>query len=273
MTEINQTIDINELSAMRVDDLPLLTFKDRQNKLKQNIKYKYLPFKLYHRIRCYKYAKYRNPELKLIKSLVNKDRDSIDIGANLGLFTYFMSRASKHVFAFEPNPYPLGNLKSLVDKNVTILPIALGNSDGPIKIKIPHHENGWSSNGASLSPRSEEPGELIEIQCRKLDSLNINNIGLIKIDVEGFEIEVLKGAKETILRNKPTMIIENESVHTKDTNELFLIMHELGYNKYFCNSKGELKKIDDFSVEEHQLDAKNKDINYIQNYIFITKDT
>ncbi|MDC1366187.1 FkbM family methyltransferase [Pelagibacterales bacterium] len=273
MTEINQTIDINELSAMKVDDLPLLTFKDRQNKLKQNIKYKYLPFKLYHRIRCYKYAKYRNPELKLIKSLVNKDRDSIDIGANLGLFTYFMSRASKHVFAFEPNPYPLANLKSLVDKNVTILPIALGNSDGPIKIKIPHHENGWSSNGASLSPRSEVPGELIEIQCRKLDSLNINNIGLIKIDVEGFEIEVLKGAKETILRNKPTMIIENESVHTKDTNELFLIMHELGYNKYFCNSKGELKKIEDFSVEEHQLDAKNKDINYIQNYIFISKDT
>ena len=50
-------------------------------------------------------------------------------------------------------------------------------------------------------------------------------------------------------------------------------MHELGYNKYFCNSKSELKKIDDFSVEEHQLDAENKDINYIQNYIFISKDT
>ena len=50
-------------------------------------------------------------------------------------------------------------------------------------------------------------------------------------------------------------------------------MHELGYNKYFCNPKGELQKIDDFSVEEHQLDAKNKDLNYIQNYIFITKDT
>ena len=37
MTEINQTIDINELSAMRVDDLPLLTFKDKQNKLKQKM--------------------------------------------------------------------------------------------------------------------------------------------------------------------------------------------------------------------------------------------
>ena len=272
MTEINQTIDINELSAMRVDDLPLLTFKDRKNKLKQNIKYKYLPFKLYHRIRCYKYANYRNPELNLIKSLVNKDKNSIDIGANLGLFTYFMSRASKHVFAFEPNPYPLRNLKHLVDKNVTILPIALGSNDGPIAIKIPYHENGWSSNGASLSPKIEDPGKVIDIQCRKLDSLNIDNVGLIKIDVEGFEIEVLKGAKNTILRNKPTMIIENESVHTKNTNELFLIMNELGYDKYFCNSKGKLKKIEEFSVEKNQLDANNKDINYIQNFIFIAKN-
>jgi FkbM family methyltransferase len=183
-----------------------------------------------------------------------------------------MSRASKHVFAFEPNPYPLGNLKYLVDKNVTILPIALGNNDGPIAIKIPHHENGWSSNGASLSPKTEEPGKVIDIQCRKLDSLNIDNIGLIKIDVEGFEIEVLKGAKNTILRNKPTMIIENESVHTEDTNELFLIMNELGFDKYFCNSKGKLKKIEEFSVEKNQLDATNKDINYIQNFIFIAKN-
>jgi hypothetical protein len=39
--------------------------------------------------------------------------------------------------------------------------------------------------------------------------------------LKGFEIEVLKGAKDTILRNKPVMIIENESVHTKDTNEYF----------------------------------------------------
>ena len=272
MAEINQTIDINELSAIKVNDLPLLTYKDRQNKFKQNIKYKYLPFKLYHRIRCYKYANYRNPELNLIKSLVNKNKNSIDIGANLGLFTYFMSRASKHVFAFEPNPYPLGNLKHLVDKNVTILPIALGNNDGPIAIKIPHHENGWSSNGASLSPKTEEPGKVIDIQCRKLDSLNIDNIGLIKIDVEGFEVEVLKGAKDTILRNKPTMIIENESVHTEDTNELFLIMNELGFDKYFCNSKGKLKKIEEFSFEKNQSDAKNKDINYIQNFIFIAKN-
>ena len=111
MTEINQTFDIKKLSLIKFDKLPAITFRDRLNRLKQNIKFKYLPFRLYHRIRCYKYAKYRSPELNLISNLVKKNQNSIDIGANLGLFTFFMSRASKHVFAFEPNPYPLENLK------------------------------------------------------------------------------------------------------------------------------------------------------------------
>ena len=271
MTTINQTNNIEDLSKIVLEELPSLTFKDSLNRLKQNIKYKYLPFRLYHRIRCYKYAKYRNPELKLIANIVNKDQISIDIGANLGLFTHFMSKSSKHVFAFEPNPYPLKNLKHLVEKNVTVLPIALGNTNGPTEIRIPHHENGWSSNGASLAPKTEEPGKLINIQCRKLDNLNIENVGLIKIDVEGFEIEVLKGARETLLKNKPAMIIENEAFHTNDTNQLFLIMAELGYEKFICNSKGELEKINNFSVDENQKDAMNKDIHYIQNYIFISK--
>ena len=272
MTEINQTNNIEDLSKIVLEELPSLTFKDRLNRLKQNFKYRYLPFRLYHRIRCYKYAKYRNPELKLIANLVNKDQISVDIGANLGLFTHFMSKASKHVFAFEPNPYPLENLKQLVDKNVTILPIALGNFNGPTEIKIPHHANGWSSNGASMSPKTKEPGKFINIQCRKLDSLNLENIGLIKIDVEGFEIEVLKGARKILLKNKPAMIIENEIVHTEDTSELFLIMEELGYKKYICSSEGKLKIINDFSVEVNQKDANNKDIDYIQNYIFICKE-
>ena len=273
MTEINQTFDINKLSLIKFDKLPAITFRDRLNRIKQNIKFKYLPFRLYHRIRCYKYAKYRSPELSLISNLVKNNQNSIDIGANLGLFTFFMSRASKHVFAFEPNPYPLENLKGLVDSNVTVLPIALGNNDGPVEIKIPHHRKGWSSNGASLASKEINDGKIINIQCRKLDSLNIENIGLIKIDVEGFEIEVIRGAKDTILKNKPIMIIENEIVHTKDTNELFTTMNEFGYDKYICNSIGKLEKVGNFSVEENQKNAiRNLDINYIQNFIFIPKE-
>ena len=271
MTEINQTFDIKRLSNIKLDKLPIITPKDKWNRIKQDIKYQYLPFRLYHRIRCYKYAKYRNPELKLISSLVYKDQNSIDVGANLGLFTHFMSRSSNHVFAFEPNPYPLENLRNLIDKNVTLLPIALGNTDGPTEIRIPYHGNGWSSNGASLAVKNDKEGKLIDIQCRKLDSLNIEKIGLIKIDVEGFEIEVIKGAINTIKDHKPVLIIENEIVHTNNTNELFLVMDDIGFDKYICNRNGKLEKIENFSIKDNQINAANKDIDYIQNYIFIPR--
>ena len=175
MPEIDEISNIEELSKIEPDELPSLNWRDTENKFRQDLKYKYLPFRLYYKIRSYKYAKYRNPELNIIKNLVSKNQISIDVGANLGLFTYFMARHSKHVYAFEPNPYPLRNLKNVVDKNVTILPIALGSSNGKANLKIPRNIKGWSSNGASLGDKDYGDGILFEVQCRKLDSLKIEN--------------------------------------------------------------------------------------------------
>ena len=271
MPEIDEISNIEELSKIEPDELPSLNWRDTENKFRQDLKYKYLPFRLYYKIRSYKYAKYRNPELNIIKDLVSKNQISIDVGANLGLFTYFMARHSKHVYAFEPNPYPLRNLKNVVDKNVTILPIALGSSNGKANLKIPRNIKGWSSNGASLGDKDYGDGMLFEVQCRKLDSLKIENIGLIKIDVEGFETDVLKGAENIIKKQKPTMIIENETIYKKgSTNVLFEAMREYGYEKYICK-QNKLEKFRNFSFEEHQKDPANKDLNYIQNFIFIKK--
>ena len=79
------------------------------------------------------------------------------------------------------------------------------------------------------------------------------------------------GAQDVIKEHKPVMIIENEIVHTKDTNELFSVMDEMGFDKYFCNRHGKLEQIENFLIKDHQINAANKDIDYIQNYIFIPK--
>ena len=79
------------------------------------------------------------------------------------------------------------------------------------------------------------------------------------------------GAQNVIKKHKPVMIIENEIVHTKDTNELFSVMDEMGFDKYFCNKNGKLEQIKNFSVKDHQINAAVKDIDYIQNYIFMSK--
>lgn len=82
------------------DQLPLENIRDFINLFRQDIKFKYAPFRLYYKYRAFKYAKKKTPELNLIKYLIKKDQISLDIGANLGLFTFFLSRYSKKSFCF-----------------------------------------------------------------------------------------------------------------------------------------------------------------------------
>ena len=274
----NINFDINHLVNIKHSKLPFLNKRDYLNHLTQDIKFRYIPFRLYYKFRNYKYAKYRNPEIGIIKNLVQKDQNSLDVGANLGLFTYSMAKYSKRVFAFEPNPYPLRTLKYVIDKNVILLPIALGNIDGITELKIPRCSiKGWSSNGASLGSKEAVDSPLhsmhkYKIESRRLDSLNIENIGLIKVDIEGFELEFINGSLNTIDKHKPNIIMENEIVYNENPFKLFEVMQDLGYANYYCNSEGMLKSLENFSFNESQKNPLVKNIEYIQNFISIHKD-
>jgi len=253
-------------------NLPIENFRDILNIVRQDIKYKYMPGRLYYKYRAKKYAKNKTPELNLIRYLADNNKISLDIGANLGLFTYFMSKHSKKVLAFEPNPYPLRYLPRLIDKNVEILKIAIGNSNKKMNLLIPKSNKGWSSNGATLKDIEVKNGIKIEVDCKKIDSFNFSNVGFIKIDVEGAEKNVLVGAKKTIQRNKPNLMIENEIVHQNDTNEIFKIIQKMDYEIYYCD-KFILKKLDNnFFLPNFQKNPHNKIIGYVQNFIGIHKD-
>ena len=255
-------------------ELPVDGFRDLINLIRQDLKFKYLPFKLYYRYRSKKYAKHISPELNLIKFLANKNKISIDIGANLGLFTFYLQKYSKYVYAFEPNPYPLRNLKNLVNINTEVIPIAIGNKDGNLDFFIPKNKKGWSSNGASLKEKELNLGIKHNVVSRKLDSLEINNVGLIKIDVEGFEKQVLEGASKTINDFKPNLIIENEWIHQKNPSELFDNIYDLGYEIFYVNSKLKLEIINkEFNIVEAQKNPNQKKIGYIQNFICIHKES
>jgi len=254
------------------EELPIDGLRDIINLIRQDLKFKYLPFKLYYRYRSKKYAKYISPELNLIKFLANKNKISIDIGANLGLFTFYLQKYSKYVYAFEPNPYPLRNLKNLVNKNTEVIPIAIGNKDGYLDLFIPKNKKGWSSNGASLKERELNLGIKHNVVSRRLDSLELDNVGLIKIDVEGFEKQVLEGASKTINKFKPNVIIENEWIHQKKPDELFNCILDIEYEIFYVNSELKLEKINkEFNIIEAQKNPDRKKKGYIQNFICIYK--
>ena len=255
------------------ENLPIRDLRDLLNSIKQDIKFKFVPFRLYYKYRAYKYSKNTTPELNIIHSISDNNKVSLDIGANLGLFTYFMSRSSKKVYAFEPNPYPLEQLKNVVDSNVEIVPIAIGDHDGVIKLSIPKNRKGWSSNGASIKNVELNEGIQYEVNIRKIDSLEIKNIGLIKIDVEGAELGVLKGALKTIGNQKPNLIIENEINHTEAPELLFKFMKNIGYNAFYVNENNKLVELEsNFNIFEKQQDPAHKRFGYIQNFIFVHQD-
>ena len=263
---------IDKLNYEKKDfDLPIENLRDLSNILRQDLKFKYIPFKLYYKYRSYKYAKKITPELNLIKDLTDQNKVSLDIGANLGLFTFFIQKYSKFVYAFEPNPYPLRYLYSLVGKNVKVIPIAISELESEVILNIPKKPKGWSSNGASLKNTSEFDIKY-KVDAKTIDSLKIKNIEFIKIDVEGNEMSVLKGATNTLLTQKPNLLVENESIHQKDPYEIFKHLANYDYFAFYALKKNKITKVKkNFELEKLQLNPELKRYGYVQNFIFIHK--
>ncbi len=131
-----------------------------------------------------------------------------DIGAFDGRMTLFFARYAKNVVSFEPDPINRAKLVRHIElnklQNVTVHGLAVGSRSH--KIGIAHD---FSSPGMShVVPGEHAVGELVEIVA--LDELvDLPAPDVIKIDTEGYELEVLRGAKELIEAHKPEIVLEN----------------------------------------------------------------
>jgi len=138
--------------------------------------------------------------------LIKENDVVVDAGANMGIFSIFV--AMKHpnttIYAFEPTPSTFEALKENVKyyPNIKIFNCGLGEKEGMASIII---------TGGSGANYIGEGGTPIEIKT--IDGLNIP-ANFIKMDVEGYEGNVLKGAAETIKKNKP--IIAMSAYHKPD---------------------------------------------------------
>ena len=197
--------------------LPRESFRDYFNEFQQDLKFRYVPFRGYYRLRAHKYMWGKYPELGILRYVVDGGRTSLDVGANLGLYTYFLARYSAHVYAFEPNPFPLRVLSRVADRNVTVLQMALSERGGEIDLVVPKGRRGWSNNGAAVGRKFRGRTATVRVPCGRIDDLDLSagppGVGFIKIDVEGHELQVLRGAEATLRRDRPKLLIENEIAH------------------------------------------------------------
>ena len=218
-----------------------------------------------------------DPEIKYLKEIKKKKKRFLDIGSNIGIYSYIFSKIYQNVDAFEPIIYQTQALKKLSIKNIKIHNLALSNISTHREIYFPsiNKENIYSLS--SIDNKKNYKNKLV-IETRKLDDFNFNDVDFIKIDVEGHEQSVIEGGLETIKKNKPTILIEIEQRHIQNNiYEVFNKIIDLGYKGYFVK-KNKIYSIKYFDLKVDQENFLKSEFvcglnfDYIKNFIFLSED-
>ena len=121
----------------------------------------------------------------------------IDLGANIGLFSIFVAPVCEKVFAVEPTPSHFSLLEEIVEvsgkKNIVPSHLAIGTSDGEAEFNI--HERNSTMNSFLDCPVDPHSGKTVKVKTQTLnsfiDSLDVDRVGFVKMDIEGFENEII----------------------------------------------------------------------------------
>jgi len=183
---------------------------------------------------------------------------AIDVGAHAGYYTKLMSERvgpTGLVYAFEPNPisfkYLQRNMKRTLSMQGSIFPsqVAIGEKSG----------EGFLEDIEDLEHGQVKSSGTFEIKVKTLDELfaeRTTRIGLIKIDTEGHEVNVIKGARQ-LLANHPevALIIEHQSLRENDAYEMLSwILYVRGFTKYQVIERGTWHHIrDPFPYPTHNI--------------------
>jgi FkbM family methyltransferase len=158
-------------------------------------------------------------ELQLLLEAVQQPGLIIEVGANMGIHTVpiaaQLAKQDRKMLAFEPQPVIFqqlcANLALNGLMNVRALPYACGTENGPLMFDVPDYRSIGNFGGTSMHSPGSGPAQQEIVQCVRLDAIVTDGqVGLIKIDVEGFELDVLKGSAGIFARCHPLLYIEND---------------------------------------------------------------
>ncbi len=172
------------------------------------------------------------PELLHLEALRLRPGVAVDVGANVGFFAYRLAALYPKVYAFEANADLLQDLHDFNPGTVEIRAEGVSSAEGELKLHIPVLNGvplvGWASLTPGNCPETNE--HLIRtVHVRPLDAAGLEGpVGFIKIDVEGHELEVLRGAREILRRDLPVLLVEIREANLAPIREL---LFPLGYRE------------------------------------------
>jgi len=202
-------------------------------------------------------------ELSLLPCIVPRDRMAIDVGANRGTYTYFLSRLAACTIAYEPAPPMALFLRQARLANVEVREAGVSNRAGKETFFIQHNERGQPQYnvGRLGGPKPDRTGIELNVKTERLDDQGFADVGFIKIDVEGHEWEVIDGGRDLLARSRPNLIVEilegrgDRNVVLK--NRTVALLGELGYQPYVFG-RGALRPLRDAPLHANVI-----------NYVFL----
>ncbi|MCI5223594.1 MAG: FkbM family methyltransferase [Candidatus Electrothrix sp. AR4] len=179
------------------------------------------------------------PEREIIEQERGGQRKTaLDIGANIGNHTVYLSEFFDKIIAFEPNPTTYSVLKINTNhlSNVVCLDTGVSSKKGSIRFQV-NELNMGGSRIVSGNHADEDHLSQININVLPIDDINelkSETIEFIKIDVEGHEIEVIRGMTDTLCRNKPIIAFEQEAAEIIDGSSMSINeLKNIGYNYFY----------------------------------------
>lgn len=158
---------------------------------------------------------------------------ALDIGANIGNHSLYFSKYFNTIYAFEPNPstYQLLVFNSSFSKNIVTRNIGIGDESGIFELK----EDQENFGASSIKTLNTDNHKSISINVERLDDEDFSQqpIAFIKIDVEGYEANVIKGGINTITTHQPIIVFEqHEREFINNDTETLSLLRNFGYK--FC---------------------------------------
>jgi FkbM family methyltransferase len=235
------------------------------------------------------YGEWAQGELNFLLDLIDVGNTVIDVGAFMGTHTLAFARhvgPRGQVYAFEPHPVAFGLLKLNVEKNdlsnVKLFNVALSDCTGTINSYKANLADTDSPGSFSLLTEVDVAAESsgISIDVMTLDQVDIDRCHLVKVDVEGMELNVLKGSTKTLRRFRPLVFAECLSLH--NGWQIILFMRDNGFEAFLHNERafnpdnfkrnasnffGDARETNIVFVPTNRLSAFRERCKYFENLI------
>lgn len=178
---------------------------------------------------------------------------AVDVGGWYGPWTRRLSRRARRVVTVEPVPHLARLLASAAPPNVRIVEAAASDRPGTARLWLPPDDAG--DRGVSSLVRRDIHARALDVRCVTLDELGLREVGFMKIDVDGNELAVLRGATGILSRDRPALFVELES-RIQPIAPVVTYLSLLGYDGWVLPGATWVP-LAQFPLEAHQASAEH----------------